>query len=408
MDANLPRGDSVNLAHQTNGTSAAGSTRERLDLSPAKAAQQDLEPVPRSRLLGAKGAYTTRHLIGSIQSDGADFQLTREPRLRPRSGDVTLARVTAVGQHPAIENPGSRRALLFCGDEVLVAFGNRYAPDQFEAEVPQGLGTTHLVAAGGVAGQMLSRHNKMANPTAIEPLGLLARDGQVVNLADYAPYRVQSTSVLRAPSGPPVVAVVGTSMDSGKTTVAAALVRGLTAAGLRVCAGKVTGTGAGRDPWLLSDSGAEQVLDFTDFGHPSTYLLSFEEIRGLFAGIVEELGRRDPDLIVLEVADGLLQEETAMLLADPLFREGVRAVVFTAVDAVGAVAGARLLEELDLRVAAVSGLLTAAPLAAREARSSLHTPVVATDQLADAVVAARVLSEPLGGITGRTPTLVAQ
>ena len=35
--------------------------------------------------------------------------------------------------------------------EIMVAYGNRYAPDQFEAELPKTMASCHLAAAGGVA-----------------------------------------------------------------------------------------------------------------------------------------------------------------------------------------------------------------------------------------------------------------
>jgi len=47
--------------------------------------------------------------------------------------------------------PNGRRQTLFEGDEIIVAYANRHAPDQFEAEVPDSLSDCHLVASGGVA-----------------------------------------------------------------------------------------------------------------------------------------------------------------------------------------------------------------------------------------------------------------
>lgn len=404
MDSKMARDHEPNLAAALSEASVPWSSAEP-QLNGGRLTTT--EPIPSRRLLGAKASYTTRHLVNAIRSEPTGFDLHRAPGLRAHSGDVTLARVVEIGQHQAIEGPDSRRALLFPGDEILVAYGNRYAPDQFEAEVPHDLGVTHLVAAGGVAGQMLSRHSKMAHPTVIEPLGLLAREGAVVNLASYAPHRLWNGALAQAASRPPLVAVIGTSMDSGKTTTAGALIRGLTAAGLRVSAGKVTGTGAGRDAWLFADSGAVPVLDFTDFGQPSTYHLSFAELRSLFIGIVGALGQADPDVIILEVADGVLQAETAELMANPLFGDFVNAVVFTAVDAVGAFAGVRLLADLGLSVAAVAGVVTSSPLASREAETATSIPVVVTNELADPEVAARVLSPYLGPLPSRDPTLVA-
>ena len=60
-------------------------------------------------------------------------------------------------------------------------------------------------------------------------------------------------------------------MNSGKTTTAAHLIKGLVQAGLKVGAAKLTGTGAVGDIWLMQDAGANLVLDFTDTGFPSTY-----------------------------------------------------------------------------------------------------------------------------------------
>ena len=48
------------------------------------------------------------------------------------------------------------------------------------------------------------------------------------------------------------------------------MVKGLTGAGYRVGAAKVTGTGAGGDLWLMRDHGAYEALDFTDAGMATT------------------------------------------------------------------------------------------------------------------------------------------
>lgn len=101
--------------------------------------------------------------------------------------------------------------------------------------------------------------------------------GKVLNLRRYA-LSAQSRRGLRKK---PVIAVLGTSMNPGKTT-AAALVRGLSAAGYRVAAVKATGTGSGNDVWSYADAGAALTLDFTDAGYPSTYRIPSLEIQACF------------------------------------------------------------------------------------------------------------------------------
>lgn len=333
------------------------------------------------RLAAAKTAYTTRRVRhGALQT-----LITTGPA--PRPGDLVLARVTEIGHHERIERPDGRRARLFPGDEVLLAYGHRYAPDQFEAEVPEDLRPCHLAAAGGVASIVLSAHDRMDEPTSLEPIGLVGdADGTVVNLDRFALAPV-STPVGRRP---PVIAVAGTSMNSGKTTTVAHIVRGLAQAGLAVGATKVTGTGAGGDPWLFTDAGAARVLDFVDAGHATTYRLSTRAVENVFSTLVGHLASLDA--IVIEVADGLFQEETDALLSSEVFARTVDRIVFAAGDALGATVGVRMLRQRGLPVVAVSGLLTASPLARREARA-VHLPVLGLEDLAGQAVTEQLLSD---------------
>jgi hypothetical protein len=341
--------------------------------------------IDNARLARAKPAYTTRFVSRLIAENPVGFGLITDTDLVPSAGDVVLARVDKIGQHARIELPGGRRASLFVGDEILVAYGDRYAPDQFEAEVPPDLGAAHLVAAGGVAARVLSAHGQMKPATEITPIGLLVDAFGRVTLSRCAPH-VLGESRRAGTTCPLVIAVVGTSMNSGKTTALASVARGLSAAGRRVAAGKVTGTGAGGDTHLFVDSGAKPVLDFTDFGFASTYRLPPDEVRAIFVALLAELGRDGPDAIVIEIADGLLQPETARLISDPVFAASVDHVVFAAGDALGAAFGCAQLAAVGLPVSAVSGQLTTSPLAAAEARRAVHLPVLSVDELASAGV----------------------
>src|SRR3990172_11108117 len=235
----------------------------------------------------------------------------------PQAGSLVLATIESFGQHTRLHLPDGRRRQLFLGDAVILAYGDRYAPTQFEAVVPDDLEACHLVAAGGVAAKVLSRHERMRPPTEIRPLGLLADpSGRPLNLSDFAlPPREQPPA-----QRPLNLAAVGASMDAGKTTTAAYLAHGLARAGRRVGFAKVTGTGAGGDPWLLRDAGADPVLDFTDSGYASTYLVPLPELERIATTLVCEMASAGVDGILLEGADGLLQHQTAALLRSPRFR----------------------------------------------------------------------------------------
>lgn len=347
-------------------------------------------PIPAAEasalLATAPRAYTTRNVPRSAQR--------RVVSGTPRTGDLVLVRIDSIGSHRRIHLPDGRRQNLFTGDVVVVAYADRYAPKQFEAVVPADLGPCHLVAAGGVAAEALSWHDRVRRgPTEITPLGLVAAadDAPPLNVADFT---------LAPPGDPvaepaPVIAFFGTAMDSGKTTSAAYLARGLHRAGLRVGFAKVTGTGAGGDPFLMRDAGADPVLDFTDVGWVSTWKIGTEAVEDAAIRLTEHLRAEPLDVILLEVADGLLQAETAALLESARFGEVVDGVILAATDAMGAAFGVERIRASQHELLAVTGMLTAAPLQVREALYTTGAPVVRTDSLLDPTEALKVVG-PIG------------
>jgi hypothetical protein len=315
----------------------------------------------------------------------------------PRSGDVVLVRVDAVGFHNNVELVNGRRAWIYPGDEVLLAYGHRYAPDQFEAIVPQTLAPCAMVAGGGIASQMIAAHATVAAPIAVTPIGVLGdKSGQPLNVADFA---VPATAARRRA---PRLVVCGTSMNAGKTSAMAALVRGVTGAGLKAGAVKATGTGHGKDLWMFRDSGAVEVLDFTDAGFPSTYKVPVNEIERAADHLVSVLETTACDVILMEIADGLFQAETRDLIMRPSFRANTSGMVFAASDAMGAVHGVHRLATHGHTVLAVSGAMTQSPLARREVASEIAQPVYSLAELATPKIALDLLER------ARVPVLATE
>ncbi len=338
-----------------------------------------------SRIQNASWAFATRR----VSHDAAKTTLPLEGA--PHPGDLVLATVTFLGQHPGLQLPNGRRKQLFPGDEIVVAYGNRYASNQFEAEVPETLGPCHLVAGGGIASRAVSWHvNMRKGPTQITPVGLLGdANNRRINLCDYALRPVNKIDTIL----PAAIAVVGTGMDSGKTQTCAYLVRGLNAAGLRAGYAKITGTGAGGDTWLLTDAGAFPVLDFTDGGMATTYMTSIDELELLLMTLMAHIAREGVDAMVLEIADGVFQQETAALLQSPVFASLVAGIVMASQDSMGASAGVHWLKKhAEPPVLALSGIISAAPLQVREATLALQLPVYDREGLATPANAISILS----------------
>jgi hypothetical protein len=298
-----------------------------------------------------------------------------EWRRPPRAGDLVVARVAELGVHRHAESRAGRRMRLHVGDRIIGALGNRYATDFYEGYMVDHR-CTHLLTAGGLIGTVVSAHEVRGRPTQLEIIGGLRDPGG-------APLSTEGfATVLPAPAAthPPTVAVVGSGMNAGKTTTAGALLLGWTRAGLRAGAGKVTGSGSGKDRWEYVDAGAVAVADFLDFGMPSTFGYPRERLAATMLGIRDHLAAAGCEVIVLEIADGILMSETARLL-ERLGGE-VEAVILATSDALSARAGVEILRGLDLPVRAVSGMVSRSPLAAREARAATGLPVLTVAELA--------------------------
>ena len=323
--------------------------------------------INQERLLNAKLAYTSRNL--SLESVAI---LLAGDDVIPHAGDMLLARILTVGHYNELELAPGRRSTLFAGDEIIVCYGNRYAPDQFEAQVPNDLEICDLVAAGGIAARINPLHVEVEKPTRIQPIGLLTdRNERRINLKNNALPKLFSLF-----PHPYTVAVVGTTINTGKTMTATTMIRGLANAGYSVGAAKVIGTGSGRDAWLMKHAGSKLTLDFTHAGFPSTYLAAPEQIENIIETLVTHLSVARMDAIVLEVADGLLRGEAAALLNSKAFAKIVDSVIFAAGDAMDAAAGIESLKHKKLPVTAISGRLTASPRAVIETEDATGLPVL--------------------------------
>ena len=327
--------------------------------------------IEEERMKSAKKSFVTRNVTCS------DLRMLCDKQT-PKSGDLVLVNVVEIGKQKKIELTNGRKSNLHVGDELIVAYGNRYAPDQYEAEIPTHLEECDLVATGGIASQALSWSSKVAAPTRIKPVGLLSNvDGTPVNVADYAIITndVPVTTI-------PIVAVVGSSMNSGKTTTAESLVRGLSHNGHQVGFAKVTGTGSGGDLWTMHDAGALAAVDFTDAGMATTFKTPINQIEKAAFGLVNFLAKEGCSIVVVEIADGIFQQETAALIETSSFTKVIGGFIYAADGSPGAVTGTKWLSQYG-NIIGLSGLLTASPLASREAELATGYTSYSPDVLAN-------------------------
>lgn len=295
----------------------------------------------------------------------------------PQHGDVIYGEVDRIGQHQSLESKTGRIHTIYTKDRGVFVVGNRYAPDYYEAIIPKGYTDSYdLVARSGVVSHMTEKNTKKKDPTSIKFLGYVCDpEGNPINTTNMPLVvpELHEKKLRRAK----MIVFVGTSMNSGKSYAAASVVKTLTQLGHNVRASKITGTASLKDILNMSDAGAEKVSDFTYLGHPSTYLLDKDTVVDIFNKLDLKYANKPSNYWVVEVADGIIQRETAMLLASHDFRKRIHRLVFCAGDALGVVGGVRLLKDkYNIRADMVSGVFTASPLHVREMQSFIDTPVL--------------------------------
>lgn len=293
----------------------------------------------------------------------------------PQAGDVGIFKlIGGDGQYMKNETAGS--FTLFDGDYIMAAFGNRYATNQYEGYVPDApVQFCNLIARGGVAGMV-----KSINPTfKSKPLDLewvgyaVDKTGEPINtikkdaLLPFQPEAIQSKVILS----------IGSSMDSGKTISAAYLAGGLAKAGETVAYIKLTGTAFPKDAELAKNRGAHLAIDFTELGFPSTYMCDLDTLLSLYqALVIKAQDMVQPSYIVMEIADGILQRETSMLLKHAGFMSTVHNVMMCCGDSLGVLSGLQILHRWGIHPFVLSGLFTASELLIREVEEALITPPV--------------------------------
>lgn len=312
---------------------------------------------------------------------------------RPQPGDVMYGRISTLGYHREIENKNGRIHRLTDSTAGVFVYGNRYATDAFEAFVPdEQMAIADVVARSGVIGRVEVRNSRVAAPTTVKIFGrVVDRDGNPLNTRDHSLVSPQ-TSEKKTPRSK-LILVCGTAMNSGKSTAAVAICWALTTMGHNVRASKVTGTASLKEILHMNDAGAAVYNDFTNLGYPSTYMLDEEAVLGIFNDLDLKYANNPRNFWVVEVADGILQRETAMLLSSPAVKERIHRLVFCATDAFGAIGGIHVLEDLyQLYPDAISGIVASSPLGIRELND--YTKIPAFDSAEPDL---RTLSEVLLG-----------
>jgi len=307
-------------------------------------------------------------VVDKVASVAQHNDLASELRL---SGDIPCEEGVLIAvrvlnnksRYNQLELTSGRMATVTMGDIVVGALGHRNALRGYSGHLPTELAQgdhVQILNIGGVVGICDSVNPEVGAPFDCEVLGTVLEFpylGERIGV----PARVGSATLDIDASlemnGVPVVALAGTCMDSGKTAAACAIVGRLRHLGFNVAACKATGVSLRRDVLAMEDAGATDTMIFSDLGIVTT---TAENGPALTRSLLTSLGSKTPDVIVLELGDGLLGAYgVAAILTDEKIRDAFTAVVLCANDPVSAWGGAKILrDEYSIEPAVVTGPAT--------------------------------------------------
>ncbi len=262
-----------------------------------------------------------------------------------------------------LELPTGRMSKLKKDDIIAVALGERAALKGFAGHLPKTLkadDVIHLLNFGGIAGICTSANvHEVGEPLRIRVLGGIAREGKLLNIAQARKFGPLSDMK----NDTPLIITTGSSMDSGKTTVASEIIKTLTRIGMRLAGAKVTGVGAMRDQYKMEDYGVYESVSFVDCGIPSTANVDGDLMVKIAKGALEYLSTSQPlnppDAIMVEFGDGIMGRYGVMpILKDPQIQKNVRLHIGCARDPVGAVKLAEDCAAIGLPLDIMSGPVT--------------------------------------------------
>ncbi|MEN0062420.1 MAG: hypothetical protein AAGA48_09720 [Myxococcota bacterium] len=330
-----------------------------------------------------KIASSTVHL-------GLSRQVVVAPEVQAEAGAVVAVRLLDGGLDTTIENPQGRMMKCREGDVIAGVLGRREALRGFFGDIPASVAAgdvLHLLNRGGVIGLCPDGHPELGTPPRVQVLG------SVVRFSDLERQHGEPANIFPGPValadpgqnlGVPVVFVVGTTMHAGKTAAACAIVRGATVRGMAVVAAKVTGVALRRDTLEMQDYGAVSAVSFADVGFPST--INVDVVRGAWGCLVAAASRK-PDLLVVELGDGLMgQYGVREVLSSPGIAKVTRAVVLSANDPVGAWGGQQILAEIGLPTTVITGPATDNDAGCTSIASRTAVPAINARRQRDAFV----------------------
>jgi hypothetical protein len=294
-------------------------------------------------------------------------------------GDVCAFELAPEASPIAVEAVTGRAMMLAPGDVFLGTAGYRESTRWVVGGVPDGglvPGSNYWVLSeSGVVGDLVGDSPRAKSHLGqVKYLGIVSgEDGQALNIRQFA----EAPQAGVADHGAPVFLVVGTSAEVGKTTAGIAVLRALRLKGRSTTiALKATGTSSFTELAAYLDFGATQAFDCVDFGLPTTYPSGREDIASTFERGLEACLSIAADAVIVECGGDMLGANVPIFLDCLKRRRPDAKVILVAADALGALGGQRMLQEMGLSPTLIAGPCTDTPTLQQRTESVCGVPAI--------------------------------
>ena len=276
--------------------------------------------------------------IGSVLKNIENIDvLNISDEINSQQGQLIAVKVISVNpNYNKLELISWRITELTEGDIIIGALGNRIASSGMTGTVPEELNKhdkIHILNLGGVIGSCKDFNILLGPATECVVLGsIIDNSNKQLNLHNFSKIKMNKSI-----SQVPAIAVIGTGIDSGKTTVTSFIIKTLSKYFDKINACKLAGTASQKDLYSYEDNGAFKTSDFVDYGLPSTCMTDKSVIQDCSSSIINHISY-DADILLMELGDGYHGDYgTKEIIQNKDITNSIEVIIICAYDISGAV-----------------------------------------------------------------------
>lgn len=299
--------------------------------------------------------------VGSVlQNENLNGSVSLTDEINGKEGEAVAVEVTSnTALSGQLELQNGMIAPVTRGEIVLGVLGKRKALEGAVGDVPSEVkpgDKLHILNLGGVIGKVDSWNQKTTTrPVEVKVLGGLRNGSGNVNI------RKQITDTANTiDTSASMILISGTSMNTGKTTLATQVIEHLTDRhDKKVSGAKLTGVATQKDLNEMVQAGADEAKSFSDVGMTSTIDEDKEKLITAAKSILNGLGQGNTDVIVAELGDGIVGwYGVDTFISDDEFTDAIDLHMVCANDLAGALGSIRVCQDHDMSVDYFAGPVT--------------------------------------------------